>query len=396
MIPRASLSALTLAIALAFFWSQQQQNNGWIWVLGCAIGWLLVKGGFGFSGPLRRAITEGNWKTLAPIAFLLLFLILGSGILLQLSGWLGLDVRPSRAPISLSLATGAFLFGIGMQLARRCASGTLASASSGDRAFGITLCGLAAGVFLGSLHRPHLERSIPGSWPPIVLYEALPLNLAMLLQLGILVALSAGAVILCTLRRNRINAQPRPSPTNEIGASTTVVGLTLLLLLVYVVSGEPWKVLWGLGLTSAHLAKAAGWDPHGSLFWGTSSRLELLASPWMWLRQEAVVVNLGVIYGAWMAGRSKRGQWLPLALNRQPEKAWLRYGFGGLLMGYGGFLSYGCNISSFLGGVMSFSLHGWLWLIAAVMGSAVCIGIEQLLGAQVEISSENDQPSTTT
>ena len=395
MIPRASLPALSLAIALTFFWSHQQQGNGWIWLLGCAIGWLLVKGGFGFSGPLRRAITEGNWRALAPIAFLLLLLILGSG-LLQQSEWMGLELRPSRAPISLSLATGAFLFGIGMQLARRCASGTLATAFRGDGAFSITLCGLAVGVFLGSLHRPHLEKLIPGARPPIVLYEALPLNLAVLSQIGILLGLSAGTVILCTLRRHVVRAYPRPSPATEIGATTTVVGLTLLLLLVYLASGEPWKVLWGLGITSAHLAKAAGWDPQGSLFWGAPSRLQLLASPWMWLRQETVVVNLGVIYGAWMAGKSKGGQPLPLPLKRQPDKAWLRYGFGGLLMGYGGFLSYGCNISSFLGGVMSFSLHGWLWLIAAVLGSAVCIGLEQLLGAEVEISSANDQPSTMT
>ncbi|MFM9109622.1 MAG: YeeE/YedE thiosulfate transporter family protein [Prochlorococcaceae cyanobacterium] len=338
-----------------------------------------MKGGFGFSGPIRRAICEGDGKALAPLAALMFLLILGSGLLLFLSGQMALELRPSRAPISLSLAAGAFLFGIGMQLSRRCASGTLVSAAEADGAFGATLIGLAGGVFLGTLHRPHLEAILPGAWPPIVLFETLPLPLAIVSQVGILLVLALAAASFCTLRRQAVIAPAKPSPARELGVVPTVIGLTLLLLLVYAVSGEPWKVLWGLGVSSAHLAKAAGWDPHGSLFWGTPSRLELLSSPWMWLRQEAVVVNLGVIYGAWMAGKQKGGQKLPQVPLSQAQKAWLRHGFGGLLMGYGGFLSYGCNISSFLGGVMSFSLHGWLWIVAAVAGSAFWLGCEHWL-----------------
>jgi uncharacterized membrane protein YedE/YeeE len=376
---RGLLPALTIAIALALFWAQQQGSNGWIWLLGCAIGWLLVKGGFGFSGPIRRAISEGDGKALAPLAFLTLLLILGAGLLLFLSGQTGLELRPSRAPISLSLAAGAFVFGIGMQISRRCASGTLVSASEADGAFGGTLIGLAVGVFLGTLHRPHLESVLPGTRPAMVLFETLPLHLAILSQLGILLILSIGTAIICALRKQAISAPGNPSPVKELGMVPTVIGLTLLLLLVYAVSGEPWKVLWGLGLSSAHLAKAAGWDPHGSLFWGTPSRLQLLSSPWMWLRQETVVVNLGVIYGACMAGKRKRGQQPPLASLSQPYKTWWRTGFGGLLMGYGGFLSYGCNISSFFGGVMSFSLHGWLWIVAAISGSAFWLGFEHVL-----------------
>lgn len=379
MRSKGVLPGLTIAIALALFWAHQHGSNGWIWLIGCAIGWLLVKGSFGFSGPIRRAISEGDGKALAPLAALILLLILGAGLLLFLSGQTGLELRPSRAPISLSLAAGAFLFGIGMQLSRRCASGTLASAAEADAAFGATLIGLAGGVFLGTLHRPHLESLLPEARPPVVLVETLPLHLAMASQVGILLVLALGTAIVCILRPQAASAPAQPSPAREIGVVPTVIGLTLLLLLVYAVSGEPWKVLWGLGVSSAHLAKAAGWDPHGSLFWGTPSRLQLLSSPWMWLRQETVVVNLGVIYGAWMAGQHKGRQQLPQVPLRQPQKAWLRHGFGGLLMGYGGFLSYGCNISSFLGGVMSFSLHGWLWIVAAVAGSAFWLGCEHWL-----------------
>ncbi len=36
---------------------------------------------------------------------------------------------------------------------------------------------------------------------------------------------------------------------------------------------------------------------------------------------------------------------------------------GGLLMGVGARLGFGCNIGAFLGGIASGSLHGWVWFI---------------------------------
>ena len=42
---------------------------------------------------------------------------------------------------------------------------------------------------------------------------------------------------------------------------------------------------------------------------------------------------------------------------------------GGLMMGYGARLAYGCNIGAYLGGLVSGSLHGWWWLIWGFSGS---------------------------
>ncbi|HEY9147420.1 MAG TPA: YeeE/YedE thiosulfate transporter family protein, partial [Gammaproteobacteria bacterium] len=44
---------------------------------------------------------------------------------------------------------------------------------------------------------------------------------------------------------------------------------------------------------------------------------------------------------------------------------------GGLLMGYGARISYGCNIGAFFSGVASLSLHGWLWIACALAGSTL-------------------------
>ena len=79
-------------------------------------------------------------------------------------------------------------------------------------------------------------------------------------------------------------------------------------------------------------------------------------------------MNFGIIFGA-MAAAALAGKFAPT----------LRIGWknvataiiGGLLMGYGARLAYGCNIGAYLGGIVSGSLHGWLWGIVAFAGSSV-------------------------
>jgi uncharacterized membrane protein YedE/YeeE len=44
---------------------------------------------------------------------------------------------------------------------------------------------------------------------------------------------------------------------------------------------------------------------------------------------------------------------------------------GGLLLGYGSRLAYGCNIGAYFSGIASGSLHGWVWLVAAFIGNSV-------------------------
>jgi uncharacterized membrane protein YedE/YeeE len=357
--------------APAAAWASQGSAGAWAWLLGITLGWVLVRFRFGFSGPLRRAITGRDPRVLHPLALLVLVLVLGSAVVIGLAGPLGLPLDLAEAPLRPSLAAGAFLFGIGMQLAGRCGSGTLASAAQPEGGFGLTLAALLVGVFAGSLHRPLIERATPAGWPPVSLLAHLPLGLAVLVQLGILALLLALLHLLWRhpLRPPEPEASAAPFEADQlVGAGA--LGLAMLLLLLF--TGDLWRVLWGLALTAAHLAQAAGWDSSQSAFWGSPARQQLLASPLQWIRHPAVVINLGVIYGAVLARswwpRQRSGHSRPGGLPPNRHRM-LAQAIGGLLMGYGGFLSYGCNISSFLGGVISFSLHGWVWLLAAFAGS---------------------------
>ena len=44
---------------------------------------------------------------------------------------------------------------------------------------------------------------------------------------------------------------------------------------------------------------------------------------------------------------------------------------GGLLLGYGARIAFGCNIGAYFSGIGSTSMHGWLWFAAAFAGSTL-------------------------
>ena len=63
---------------------------------------------------------------------------------------------------------------------------------------------------------------------------------------------------------------------------------------------------------------------------------------------------------------------------RVPLRELLGAVVGGLMLGYGATIAFGCNIGAFFGGVVSGSLHGWVWFVAAFIGTAVGIYLRPL------------------
>ena len=54
-----------------------------------------------------------------------------------------------------------------------------------------------------------------------------------------------------------------------------------------------------------------------------------------------------------------------------PLRSVLAAVIGGLLLGYGARIAYGCNIGAYFSGIASGSLHGYLWAVAAFAGNIV-------------------------
>jgi uncharacterized membrane protein YedE/YeeE len=99
------------------------------------------------------------------------------------------------------------------------------------------------------------------------------------------------------------------------------------------------------------------------------------------LSDTSSLTDLGMLFGAMAAAAaSKRfatGPWPPL-------KSLAAAATGGLLMGWGARLGFGCNIGAFVGGVASGSLYGWLWFLAALPDCLVGIRLRPLFGLSRE------------
>ena len=88
-------------------------------------------------------------------------------------------------------------------------------------------------------------------------------------------------------------------------------------------------------------------------------------------------MNFGILLGALIAASLARN-FAPSF--RLPWKSVLAAIIGGLLLGYGARIAFGCNIGAFFGGVSSTSLHGWLWFAAAFIGSSLAVRLRPVFG----------------
>ena len=76
-------------------------------------------------------------------------------------------------------------------------------------------------------------------------------------------------------------------------------------------------------------------------------------------------MDFGMIAGAFLAA-TVAGKF---ALGRLPPGEAAASTIGGLLLGIGAVLASGCNISAYVSGIASGSLHGWLWIAPALFGN---------------------------
>ena len=100
------------------------------------------------------------------------------------------------------------------------------------------------------------------------------------------------------------------------------------------------------------------------------------------LSDTSSLTDFGMLFGAMAAAAA--GKALRRASAGRRLKSLLAAAIGGLLMGWGARLGFGCNIGAFVGGVASGSLHGWVWFAAALPGCLIGIRLRPLFGLSRE------------
>lgn len=362
----ALVMALTVIAALVIATYMISLKQLLLFGIGIGLGLSLYHATFGFTGAYRRAMLEGDISGVtAQLIMLAVAVLLFAPILAQGEAF-GHGVGGAVAPVSLSMAFGAFLFGIGMQLGGSCASGTLFAAGGGSLRTLLVLVFFCIGAFWGSLDLASWSQ-LPGVGS-VSLSEELGWEIALPLQLFLL-ALIYGVMRFLGGKQKRPLWDMKTFRWNLLLRGPWPLLLSALLLALFnwltlLVAGHPWSITWAFSLWAAKAAVFAGWDPATSGFW--SGGFQEAALERGLLNDVTSVMNFGIVLGAFLAaalaGRLARPTGIPI---RSLSAAVL----GGLVMGYGARLSYGCNIGAFFSGVASTSLHGWVWIACAIPGN---------------------------
>ncbi len=347
-----------------------------LFAIGLAMGVTLYHGAFGFTGAYRRAISEKDISGVAAQLIMIAAAILLFAPVLAAGSALGRGVAASVAPVSVSMAFGAFLFGIGMQLGGSCASGTLYTSGGGNPRMILMLAFFCVGAFWGSLDLGWWQ-GLPGIGA-VSLAETLGWTGAVATQLVALGLIYLALRLLGGRHKRSLWWDGSVSWRDLLrGPWPLLLSAGLLALLNWITlltAGHAWSITWAFSLWGAKAAVLLGWDPATSAFWSGAFQQVALARP-IW-SDTVSVMNIGIIGGAVMAS-ALSGRFATHAPSTPLSV--LAVVLGGLMMGYGARLAYGCNIGAFFSGVASTSLHGWLWILCAVPGNYVGIGLRGLL-----------------
>lgn len=370
--PATPLLAVALllvgALALTFAVSGRQAL---LFIVGGALGLVLYHAAFGFTSAWRVLLNERRGAGLRAqmvmlaIAVLLFFPALSAGTLF------GEPVRGLVAPAGTSVVVGAFIFGIGMQLGGGCASGTLFTVGGGNARMLVTLLFFIIG---GVVATHHLDwwSALP-SLPPTSIVTSLGLVPALLVSLGLFAAIAAISI---RLERARHGSLEHSAPGEHQGWQRFLRGpwpliwgavlLALLNFATLALAGRPWGITSAFALWGAKVLQGSGVDVAAWAFWQQPANAQALAAP-LW-EDITTVMDIGIVVGALLAA-GLAGRFAP-NLNI-PLRSLIAAVVGGLLLGYGSRLAYGCNIGAYFSGIASGSLHGWLWLVAAFIGNGV-------------------------
>ncbi|MCK7610318.1 YeeE/YedE family protein [Acinetobacter portensis] len=353
-------------------------NQALLFLIGGALGMTLYHASFGFTSSWRVFIKERRGRGLRAqmimlsLAVLLFFPALGAGELF------GNPVKGNVSPVSMSVMIGAFIFGIGMQLGGGCASGTLYTVGGGSARMIVTLVFFCLGSLIATSHidwwfnLPHLA--------PISLVSSLGVAPALFINFVLFALIAAITVFAEKKRHGSLEIEPR---SEYQGWKRFIRGpwpliwggiiLTLLNFATLALAGRPWGVTSALAVWAAKSASFVGVDVASWAYWQQPGNAKALAES-LWFDITSMM-NFGIMIGALFAA-SLAGKFAPNF--NIPKRSLVAAIVGGLLLGYGARLAYGCNIGAYFSGIASGSLHGWLWLVFAFIGNSVGVKLRPI------------------
>lgn len=342
-------------------------------LVGFAAGFSLYRASFGFASAWRsflfdrRSIGIRAQIVMLAATIPIFFILLGRGALFghALSGFV--------APVGAALIVGAFLFGIGMQLGGGCASGTLYTAGGGSVRMMVTLAAFVVGSLIATANPLGWL-----DWPELPAWSVID---ALGATSAIAIALITLAIIYIVAARLEFAAHGQLAPLfpafrrHKLGEGWSLLAgafsLALVNIATLVIAGRPWGITSAFALWGAKGATWIGIDVAGWRYWHNDASLTGSV-----FGDATSVMDFSLILGA-VTAAAQSGRFKPsLSISRSALLAAIS---GGLLMGIGARLATGCNIGAYFSGIASGSLHGLVWVLAAVPGSLIGVQVRQQL-----------------
>jgi hypothetical protein len=148
---------------------------------------------------------------------------------------------------------------------------------------------------------------------------------------------------------------------------TGAVMLGFLNVILMAGSGGGWGVTTAFAYWAAWIWNGFGGNSHSWTFFSQVN--PIFNKPGFdFLHDRASLLDVGVIGGALLATLlASQARFKKIKSGKQVVAAIL----GGLLMGFGARLSFGCNIGAMFTGLPSMSLHGWVFMVFIFLGAAV-------------------------
>jgi len=368
-----AVAGLAMAILALGAYDAAGWRKAALLVVGTGLGIALYHASFGFTAAWRNFLKDGKGAGLRAQMLLLALTCAASFPLIGAGEVFGQRLGGFVMPIGVSLAAGSFIFGLGMQLGGACGSGTLYTAGGGSTRMVFTLAAFVCGSVIATLHLPWWQSLyVLGRFSMVAQWGVLP---ALATHLGLFAAIFW---ISRRIELRRYGAVERiggagawmTGPWPKARGAAVIAALAVLALLL---AGHPWGITSAFALWGAKAAHLAGYPIEGWAYWaarsGALDRSVFFDTP--------SVMNFGIMLGA-LAAAGLAGKYAPRA--RVPLGSLAAAILGGLMMGYGARLAYGCNVGAYFSGIASSSLHGWIWALCALPGTVIGMRLRPYFG----------------
>lgn len=382
--------ALVGFLMLVYLLSTQHLSQALLLIIGLLLGYTLFHARFGFTSAFRRLMAVGNGQAMrSHMLMLAVAVTLFAPILAFGSTIFGGPAAGYVAPLGVSLVVGSFMFGIGMQLGGGCASGTLYAIGGGRSVMFVTFIFFIIGTTIGAYHLPFWTEQMPALEPfSLATSTGLGYSGAWLMSLA-LFGLIAWVTLVVERKKDAPRMAPVPSATGwkrifrgSWPLFAAAIVLAVLNALTLITRGQPWGITSAFALWGSKIASALGVDVASWGYWQGANAAALNASIFA---DSTTVLNIGIIIGAFIASAAG-GLFKFTQITKGNFAASV---IGGLMMGYGARLAFGCNIGAYFGGIASFSAHGYIWGILAMAGTFLALYLRPLFGLSVPKSNDS-------